>query len=60
MEAGGFSPINRLRGIFVTGTGTGVGKSVVSAAICAALSARGEKVAAFKPVITGLDERAGE
>ena len=38
MEAGGFSAINRLRGIFVTGTGTGVGKSIVSAAICAALA----------------------
>ena len=45
-----------MRGIFVTGTGTGVGKSVVAAAICAALAARGEKVAAFKPVVTGVDE----
>jgi dethiobiotin synthetase len=60
MEAGGLSPVARLRGIFVTGTGTGVGKSVVSAAICAALADRGEKVAAFKPVITGLDQRADE
>jgi len=60
MEAGSISPVARLRGIFVTGTGTGVGKSVVSAAIVAALAARGEKVAAFKPVITGLDERGGE
>lgn len=60
MEAGGMSPVMRLRGIFVTGTGTGVGKSIVSAAICAALADRGETVAAFKPVITGLDERAGE
>ena len=56
----GMSPVARLRGIFVTGTGTGVGKSVVSAAICAALADRGEKVAAFKPVITGLDERGGD
>ena len=39
-----------LRGVFVTGTDTGVGKSVVAAAICAALAARGERVAAFKPV----------
>ncbi|MEA2444557.1 MAG: dethiobiotin synthetase [Thermoleophilales bacterium] len=54
------SPVARLRGVFVTGTGTGVGKSVVAASICAALAARGEKVAAFKPVITGLDERDGE
>jgi dethiobiotin synthetase len=29
---------------------------VVAAALCAALAARGEPVAAFKPVITGLDE----
>ena len=54
------SPVARLRGIFVTGTGTGVGKSVLAASICAALAARGEKVAAFKPVITGLDEDSGD
>jgi dethiobiotin synthetase len=45
-----------LRGLFVTGTDTGVGKTVVAAAVCAALTARGERVAAFKPVVTGLDE----
>jgi dethiobiotin synthetase len=49
-----------MRGLFVTGTDTGVGKSVVAAAICAALAARGEPVAAFKPVVTGLDEPPGE
>jgi dethiobiotin synthetase len=49
-----------VRGVFVTGTDTGVGKSIVAAAICAALAARGEPVAALKPVVTGLDERAGE
>jgi len=32
----------------------------VAAAICATLVARGEKVAAFKPVVTGLDESPGE
>jgi dethiobiotin synthetase len=48
-----------LRGVFVTGTGTEVGKSVLSAVICAALAARGERVAAFKPVVTGTDEPAG-
>lgn len=47
-------------GIFVTGTDTGVGKSVVAAAICAALGARGKRVAAFKPAVTGLDEPSGE
>ena len=45
-----------MRGLFVTGTDTGVGKTVVAGAICAALAARGERVAAFKPVVTGLDE----
>ena len=49
-----------LRGLFVTGTDTGVGKSVLAAAICAALVARGERVAAFKPAVTGLDEPPGE
>jgi dethiobiotin synthetase len=45
-----------VRGVFVTGTDTGVGKTVVAAAICAALAARGEKVAAFKPVVTGTGD----
>jgi dethiobiotin synthetase len=49
-----------LRGLFVTGTDTGVGKSVVAASVCAALAARGERVAAFKPVVTGLDDEPGE
>jgi dethiobiotin synthetase len=45
-----------VRGCFVTGTDTGVGKTVVAAAIVAALRARGADVCARKPVITGLDE----
>jgi dethiobiotin synthetase len=45
-----------LRGLFVTGTDTGAGKTVVAAAIVAALRARGETVVAFKPVVTGIDE----
>ncbi len=47
-----------MRGLFVTGTDTGVGKSVVSAALIAAMVAAGERVRAFKPVVTGLDEPA--
>ena len=47
-----------MRGLFVTGTDTGVGKTVVAAAICAALADAGRRVAAFKPVVTGLDEPA--
>jgi dethiobiotin synthetase len=45
-----------LCGCFVTGTDTGAGKTVVAAAIVAALRASGVRVAAFKPVVTGLDE----
>jgi dethiobiotin synthetase len=48
-----------LRGCFVTGTDTGAGKTVVAAAIAAALRAGGARVAAFKPVVTGLGEPAG-
>jgi dethiobiotin synthetase len=47
-----------MRGLFVTGTDTEVGKTVVAGCIVAALRARGERVAAFKPVVTGLDEPA--
>jgi dethiobiotin synthetase len=43
-------------GIFVTGTGTEVGKTYVAAAIAAQLSAEGRRVAVFKPAVTGLDE----
>ncbi len=49
-----------MRGIFVTGTGTGVGKSVVAAAVCTALASAGERVAAFKPAVTGLGDAPGE
>ncbi len=47
-----------MRGLFVTGTDTGAGKTVVAGSIVAALCARGERVAAYKPVVTGLDEPA--
>jgi len=43
-------------GVFVTGTGTEVGKTVVAAAIARTLAAEGKKVAVFKPAVTGLDE----
>ncbi len=45
-----------MRGCFVTGTDTGVGKTVLAGAIVASLRSRGVAVAALKPVITGLDE----
>ena len=43
-------------GIFVTGTGTEVGKTVVAAALAHTLAAEGKRVAVFKPAVTGLDE----
>jgi dethiobiotin synthetase len=49
-----------VRGIFVTGTDTGVGKTILAASICAALARRGERVAAFKPAVTGFDEEPGD
>jgi dethiobiotin synthetase len=45
-----------LNGIFVTGTGTEVGKTVVAAVIAHTLAGEGKRVAAFKPAVTGLDE----
>jgi dethiobiotin synthetase len=45
-----------MRGLFVTATDTGVGKTVVSAALLAAMAAAGEPVRAFKPVVTGLED----
>jgi dethiobiotin synthetase len=40
-------------GVFITGTDTGVGKTVVSAGLAMALRARGIKVGVMKPVATG-------
>jgi dethiobiotin synthetase len=47
------------RGLFVTATDTGVGKTALSAALLAAMRAAGEQVRAHKPVVTGLDAAAG-
>jgi dethiobiotin synthetase len=45
-----------LNGVFVTGTGTEVGKTVVAAVIARTLAGEGKGVAVFKPAVTGLDE----
>jgi dethiobiotin synthetase len=49
-----------MRGVFVTGTDTEVGKTVLAATICATAVDLGMSVAAFKPVVTGLNEPPGE
>jgi dethiobiotin synthetase len=43
-----------MRGVFVTGTDTGVGKTRVACALVAAVAARGKRVAGLKPVSCGL------
>jgi dethiobiotin synthetase len=45
----------RRRAVFVTGTGTEVGKTVVAAAIARTFAAVGS-VAVFKPAVSGLDD----
>src|SRR5450432_1323701 len=47
-------------GVFVTGTGTEVGKTVVAAVIAHTLVAQGLRVAVFKPAVTGLDEQPAD
>ncbi|MBN1764737.1 MAG: dethiobiotin synthase [Sedimentisphaerales bacterium] len=50
----------RVKGLFVTGTDTGVGKTLVAGAIAHQLAGEGMKVGVFKPVATGCRlEREG-
>jgi dethiobiotin synthetase len=41
-------------GIFVTGTDTGVGKTIVTAALARHFTAKGLKVGVMKPIETGV------
>lgn len=47
-----------MKGVFVTGTDTGVGKTVCACALVHALRARGLRVAPMKPVAAGAEARA--
>ena len=47
------------KGIFITGTDTGVGKSIASAAIAMLLKRKGLSVGVMKPVTSGCLEREG-
>jgi dethiobiotin synthetase len=49
----------RARGVFVTATGTEVGKTVVAAVLARTLAEEGKRVAVFKPALTGMDEFPG-
>ncbi|MBV8341083.1 MAG: dethiobiotin synthase [Gammaproteobacteria bacterium] len=46
------------RGIFITGTDTGAGKTVIACGLVRALRARGERVAVMKPVASGARRTA--
>ncbi|APV48435.1 dethiobiotin synthase [Betaproteobacteria bacterium GR16-43] len=48
-----------MRGVFVTGTDTGVGKTVAACALVHALRGLGVRVAPMKPVAAGADHAAG-
>lgn len=47
------------KGIFITGTDTGVGKTVVAAGLAACLSTRGLSVGVMKPLESGCPRRGG-
>ncbi len=49
------NPAPRLPGLFVTGTDTGIGKSVASAALLHALRAGGARAVGMKPVASGCE-----
>ncbi len=49
----------RPKGLFITGTDTGVGKTYVAAMIVRALVADGRQVGVYKPVASGCEQRGG-
>ena len=52
-------PLPPLRGVFITGTDTDVGKTWVAAGLTAALRQRGVKAVYFKPVQSGCPREDG-
>ncbi len=46
------------QGFFVTGTDTGIGKTVVACALARAFAAAGERVAVMKPIASGAERTA--
>lgn len=45
-----------MTGLFITATGTGVGKTLVCTALCHELTRRGRRICALKPVVSGFAE----
>ncbi len=52
------SPRTGPRGLFITGTDTGVGKTVVATALVRALVASGRRIAVMKPLASGSERTA--
>ena len=48
-----------MNGVFVTGTDTGVGKTLVTAVIVTALNAQGVNAGVMKPIVTGMTGVSG-
>jgi dethiobiotin synthetase len=48
------------RGLFITGTGTGVGKTYVGALIAKSLRESGKRVGVYKPVASGCEVHGGQ
>jgi len=51
---------NKAKGLFITGTDTGVGKTLICGGIARILRKQGLKVGVFKPVATGCRSEEGE
>src|SRR5687768_2395877 len=43
-------------GVFVTGTGTEIGKTVTAGVIARTVASAGRRVSVFKPAVSGLDD----
>ncbi len=55
-----FTPRASRRGVFITGTDTGVGKTLVTTALAICLTQRGLSVGAMKPIETGYGDGSAE
>jgi dethiobiotin synthetase len=51
---------HQVRGLFITGTDTGVGKTYVTALIARTLASAGKRVGVYKPVASGCEPTGGE
>ena len=60
MMAKGDSEYVKARGLFVTGTDTEVGKTVIAGGIARVLKDKGQRVGVFKPIASGCRKERGE